>query len=171
MKQVFWVVVLFQVMQQRTEFILQTIENRSDLHFNRAYYKQLDKEKTLPTLTDLLQKSNSKHHVVIDKKVGSDGLALAMSDDQGHKATIFLHGQPKHSIEFKRKKTKRISTFPDIVATGTGSYTAQIMMEDLVDKKMLAEPHAYNYQEPASFNLIISGAHGSYQISLHATAE
>jgi len=162
--------ILFQVNLQYAEFILQTIENRSDLQFNRAYHKNLGKEKNLPSLTDILQKSNNKQHVVVDKTIGSNGLGIVMSDNKGHKATIFIHDQVKHSIEYKRKKIQQIASFPPIVSTGEGDYSAQIMLQDLADSKMLAEPKSYNHQENGRFNMIISGSLGNYQISLHPTA-
>ena len=167
---VLMVAILLQAGQCYSEFTLQTIENKTtDLKFDGAYYKQLGKEKKLPALTDQLQKSNEKQHVVIDKKISSQGVAFVMSDQKGHKATIFIHGQPAHSIEFKRKKTEQIAKFPEITAAGTGSYSAQVMMQDFADSKMVAQPQAYNYQEPAGFNLVVSGGQGSYQLSLYPT--
>lgn len=169
MKQAILVSILLQAGYQYTEFTLQIIENKSDLNFDRAYYKNLGKEKQLPALTDILKKS--KQHVVVDKKVGSDGLALVMSDSKGHHATIFIHGQAQYSIEYKRKKTQKIAQFPDITPIGTGPYSAQVMMQDDVDKKLIAQPYAHNYQEPAAFNLIITGNQGSYQLYLQPTTK
>jgi hypothetical protein len=170
MKRMIVIMALLQVGVQYCEFTLQTIENRSDLKFKDAYYKQSGKEKKLPALMDALQKSNNKQHVVIDKKVGSAGLALAMADQEGHHATIFIHDQAQHSIEYKRNKIKQIAQFPEIVSTGTGPYSAQIMMKDTVDGKMVADSKSYNHEENTEFNLMILGSGGNYQVSLHPTA-
>lgn len=170
MKRNIFIMMLLQVGVHYSEFTLQTIENRSDLQFKHAYHKRSGKEKKLPTLTDTLQKSNGKQHVVIDKKVGSDGLALAMVDDQGHQATVFMHDQAQHAIEYKRNKTKQIAQFPEISSVGTGPYCAQVMMQDVADGKMVAEPQAYNHEENTRFNLAISGSRGNYQVSLHPIA-
>lgn len=170
MKPIIFIIVLLQVGVQYSEFTLQTIENRSDLQFKYAYHRQSGKEKKLLALTDTLQKYNDKQHVVIDKKVGSTGLALAMADQEGHHATIFIHDQAQHAIEYKRNKTKQITQFPEIVPTGTGPYSAQVMMQDAADRKMVAEPKAYNHKENTEFNLAISGSQGNYQVSLQPTA-
>ncbi len=170
MKRYFLGIFLFQITFNYSDFVVQTIENRSDLNFDHAYHKHLGKNKKLPSLTDSLQKSNGRQHVVIDKKVGSDGLAIAMHDNQGHQATIFMHGQPQHSIESKRAKTKQIAEFPELSSAGSGHYAAQIMMQDASNGKMLATPKSYNHDENARFDVHISGNQGNYQVSLHPVA-
>ncbi len=170
MKLIIFMITLLQVGVQYCEFTLQTIENRSDLNFKDAYHKQSGKQKKLPAFTDVLQKSNNKQHVVIDKKVGSTGLALVMGDQEGHTATIFIHDQAQHAIEYKRNKTKQIAQFPKIIPTGTGPYSAEVMVQDTVDGKMLSEAKAYNHEENTAFNLKILGSKGNYQVSLDPTA-
>lgn len=170
MKRIIFTIVSLQAGVLYSEFTLQTIENRSDLKFQSAHHKQSGKMKKLLALTDNLQKSNGKQHVIIDKKIGSDGLALAMVDNQDHQANIFMHGQAKHSIEYQRNKTKQIARFPKINPIGTGPYSVQIMMQDAADGKMLAEPKDYNHDENQAFNLKILGSQGNYQVSLDPTA-
>lgn len=170
MKHSIMIAVWLQVGVVCSDFTLQTIENRSDLQFKDAYHKQSAKIKKLPTLTDILQKSNNKQHVVVDKNVGNNGLGLSMVDQQGHQANILMHDQSKIAIEYKRNKTKQIAEFPEIKPIGDGPYCAQIMMQDAVDQKMVATAQAYDHQESAKFNLVITGSQGIYQISLHPTA-
>lgn len=157
---------LFQSVFISADFILETIENKSDLKFDYVYYRSLGQQKRLPALDDILQKSQGKQHVVVDKTITSRGLAFVMSDNQGHTATIFIHDQTKLAIEHKRSKTQQIAKFPVIVAEGKGDYTAQIMMIDRYDTKLITKSKAYNHQDSSRFNLIITGKEGNYQILL-----
>lgn len=151
------------------DWTLATIVNRSDLKLEQAWhYSKLGSIKVLSSLTKMLKKADQqkRESVFVKYHIASQGIALRCADGLGHQVDIFLDGQPTHSVEWDRKKTRIITRFPQKCSIADGPYCARVLVQDVADGKYVADPQAQAHDVPAKFNLIISGTNGAYQAIL-----
>lgn len=148
---------------------LGTVYNKSDLVIEQAWrYGLSGKPRTLSSLTKLFHDSHKSQRTstFVKYSISSQGLALRGHDAYGHEVDIFLDGQPTHSIEWNRKKTRKITNFPQECSIADGAFCARVLVQDVADGKHVADPLAKAHDVPTVFNLTISGGKGSYQAVL-----
>lgn len=163
-----WLIAMW-TLSVSADWTLGTIYNNSDLILDQAWrYSSSGKTRTLSSFTKLLQNSYAKHRtsIVVKYHISSQGVALRARDGKGHEVDIFLDGQPTHSIEWKRKKTQKITQFPQSCAVSDGAFCARVLVQDVADGKSVADPVAVPHDTSMTFSLTITGTQGSYQVTL-----
>lgn len=165
-KKKFFILMTLWTISVSADWTLGTIYNKSDFVIDRAWhYGMSGKPRTLSSLTKLLSAAVHKH-VIVKYHIASQGLALHGHDAYGHEVDIFLDGQPTHSIEWKRKKTQKITHFPQMCSVDEGLFCARVLVQDAADGKYVATPVAMAHDTPTVFNMTILGSKGSYQVTL-----
>jgi|GEM_PF-1418308 len=153
------------------DWTLGTIFNQTaDLVLDSAWnYRSSGKVRQFSSLTNMLQKSHKlkRSSVVVEYHIDSRGLALSGHNAAGQSVNLFLDGQPSHSIEWERKKTKTITHFPQWCQISDGSYCARVIMRDGATGGLMAEPAGNAHDDNRQvFDLHISGSGGRYTLSL-----
>lgn len=160
---------IFWTLSINADWTLGTVFNKSDLVIEQAWrYGASGKPRTLSSLTRIFKKASDFQHssIFVKYHIASQGIALRAYDAYGHEVDIFLDGQPTHSVEWDRKKTRIITKFPQKCLVADGPFCARVLVQDVADGKYLANPLAQAHDAPAIFNMIISGSKGSYQVEL-----
>lgn len=153
------------------DWILGTIFNQTDdLVLDKAWnYRSSGKVRMISSLTNMLQKAPKlhRHSIFVQYHIDSHGLALSGHNLAGHDVDLFLDGQPSHSIEWERKKTKTITHFPQWCQASDGAYCARVIMRDGVSGTLVSKPSgAVHDNSRQVFDLYISGTDGQYRLSL-----
>jgi len=140
----------------------------TDIVLDSAWnYKASGKVRYFSSLNNMLQKSHQLKHLVVDRSIDSRGLALSGHNAAGDRINLFFDGQPSHSIEWERKKTKTITHFPQWCQISDGSYCARVIMRDGATGGLMAEPAGNVHDDNRQvFNLLVSGTGGQYKLSL-----
>jgi len=147
-------------------WILETIINESDIIFEDGmkiksfdtYYCSISHFKQL-----FKQSSNimNVHYVI-----GSKPIVLKGHFD-GKEINLFLDGQARHSIDWKRKKAVGNNIFPtNCMVINDGAYCARVVMKNF-DGVLLANPITYAYEENVSLILKIIGQGGFYVVVIN----